>query len=97
MPLRSSRTPNENRVAASLTNVPLLAANPGRQALSFHNDSSLLLKIRFGAAAATNAYHEIVPPFGTLSITGEDCLTLALNGIWDGASATGTVNVTEYI
>lgn len=78
-------------VGASVTSVTLIASNTSRKGATVHNDSTALLYIKFGSAAATNSftvrvaaqgYYEV--PFGYSGI---------ITGVW--ASATGNARVTE--
>ena len=86
-----SSTPTQTSVAASASNVSLLASNGSRLGATIYNDSSAVLYRRLGASASTtnytvamaaNSYYEA--PF---NYTG------AIDGIW--ASATGNARITE--
>lgn len=90
-PVRSSTVTRAN-VAGAAVSTTILAANSGRNGATVYNDSSAVLYLELGSAAASttnftiamaaNSYYEV--PFG---YTGQ------LTGIW--ASATGAARVTE--
>lgn len=78
-------------VAASATNVTLLASNNARAGATIYNDSTAILYVKLGATASTTSfavalqsqeYYEV--PFGYTGI---------IDGIW--ASATGNARITE--
>lgn len=79
-------------VAASASNVTLLASNVNRSGATFYNDSTIALYLKFGATASTssftvkifgNGYYELPFPI----------YTGIIDGIWDSAS--GNLRVTE--
>lgn len=85
------------RVPTAIINTTLLAANADRIGATFQNNSVTNLFLKLGATAGIgagtesftvrivpNAYYEV--PFGYTGI---------IDGIWDGADATGEVLVTE--
>lgn len=86
-------TGTQSSVAASATDVTILAANTARYGASVYNDSSAIcyLLVGSGTSSATNhtvqlnggAYYEV--PYGYTGV---------LKGIW--ASATGSARVTEW-
>jgi hypothetical protein len=80
-----------SNVAASVTNVTVLALNNARVGATFYNDSTSIAYLKLGATASTTSftvklspddYYEI--PFGYIGIV--DC-------IWD--SAAGSMRITE--
>lgn len=87
-----SSTPAQSTVAASATNVTLLASNANRRGATVHNDSALAnLFVKLGATASAtsftarllpNGYYEV--PFGYTGI---------IDGIWSLAS--GNARITE--
>jgi hypothetical protein len=85
------------RVATNVANVTLKALNAARIGLCIQNNSTTNLFLKLGATAAIgagvesftvrmvpNAYYEV--PYGYTGI---------VDGIWDGADATGEALVTE--
>ncbi len=85
------------RVATNVANVLLLALNAGRIGAAFQNNSTTNLFLKLGAVAnigagvesftvrmVPNAYYEVLGGY-----------TGVIDGIWDGADATGEVLVTE--
>lgn len=81
-----------NSVAASASNVTLLAANAARRGATIMNDSTAILYVKFGATASTTSFHVkmaagsyLEVPFGYTGI---------IDGIW--ASATGDARVGEF-
>lgn len=84
-------------IAASATNVTLLAANFNRRAVTIHNDSTQVLYIKYGATASTTSF--------TYRLTANSSVELPpispdgrpwvgqIDGIW--ASAVGNARITE--
>lgn len=85
------------RVATNVANVTLQAVNAGRIGWAIQNNATTNLFVKLGAGAnigagtesftvrmVPNAYYEL--PFGYTGI---------IDGIWDGADATGEALVTE--
>lgn len=87
-----SATGTQTSVAASATNVTLLASNANRLGAVFYNDSTSILYLRCAATATASNY--------TVKMFPEDIFELPFNytGIVDGiwVSATGNCRVTEY-
>jgi hypothetical protein len=88
---QKAATGTQTTVAASVSNVTLLAANSSRLGATIYNDSTAILYIRLQASASTSNftvklfpddYYEV--PFGYTGI---------IDGVW--ASATGNARVTE--
>jgi hypothetical protein len=79
-------------VAASATNVTLLASNANRLGAYVFNDSSVSLYIKFGATASTSSF-TVKLTAGSYFELAHPCYTGILDGIWD--SATGNARVTE--
>lgn len=83
----------QTSVASSATSVTLLAANANRIGVSIFNDSTQILYVLPGSAAASATAHSVQVaaggyyqvPFG---YTGQ------INGIW--AAAAGAARVTEW-
>lgn len=90
--------PVVTRVAASATDVPVLAENKNRRGLEFHNDSGsncFLLATRTATAASATVYTWFMPPGAIREIRDEESVTCAIRGIW--TSATGSINCVEYV
>jgi len=84
-------TGTSSNVAASATNVTILAANAARLGAIIVNDGNRNLYAKFGATASTTSYTVKIPangyyevPFGYTGI---------IDGIWD--SANGSARITE--
>ncbi len=83
------------RVANSATSVSLLAANSGRKAAYFYNDSSQIAYVVLSAtAASTTAYTLQMAPLSFAAIDLDPVWTGAVQCIW-AASGTGGMQVTE--
>lgn len=85
-------TGTTSSVAASVTNVQLLAANTNRKGFTIYNDGANNLFIKFGTTASTTSYTIKIPATGlyeaqSTTYTGE------IDGIWDVAS--GSARITE--
>jgi len=87
----ASTTGTQSSVAASATNVTILAANSARKGATIFNDGNKTLSIKLGATASSTSfsaqitargYYEV--PFGYTGI---------IDGIWD--TANGSARVTE--
>lgn len=89
------------RVAASTTNITLMAENRGRLALSIHNDSKSKLYIKFGESASPTSFTTIIPPDGYFALPFTQCYTGRVDGYWDNArywdNAIGSAMMTEMI
>lgn len=86
-----SSTPTQSTVAASASNVTLLASNSNRLGGTIANDSTASLYIKLGATASTSSY--------TVKLLQDDYFEIpfAYTGIIDGiwSSATGNARITE--
>jgi hypothetical protein len=80
-------------VAASATNVTLLALNATRMGASFYNDSTAILYLKLGATASTTSFTVLVPPGGYYELP-QPCYSGVIDGIW--ASATGNCRVSSW-
>lgn len=89
----SNSTATESNVAASITNVTLLASNASRKMAMIYNDSTSDLYVKLGTTASTSsftvkmvsqAYYELPIPV----YTGQ------IDGIW--TIAVGSARMTEY-
>jgi hypothetical protein len=77
-------------VAASATSVTLLAANSNRVEAIVWNDSTAILRVKFGATASSTDYTVLLNENEAVIV---DTYTGILDGIWD--SATGNARITE--
>jgi len=81
-------------VAAAAADTLLLAANTNRKAAYFYNDSTAILYLSFGtAAASTTSYTTQVPSQGFFEMPTSPVYTNMIRGIWSAAN--GNVRVTE--
>ena len=90
--ISKSGTSTVASVAASLTNVTLLAANVDRTGAILVNDSPNPCYAKFGATATTSDYTVKIPARGYYEVPF--AYTGIIDGIWTGA-ATGAMKVTE--
>jgi hypothetical protein len=82
-----------SNVAASITNVTLLAANANRRRTVIVNDSTSNLRIKFGATASSTSFTYLLYPQDTYeSVPFREYLGI-IDGIWE--SAVGSARVTE--
>lgn len=79
-------------VAASASNVSLLASNANRLGATIVNDGNSKLYVAMGATASLTAYTVLVPAGGYYEVPFD--YTGAINGIW--ASANGNARITEF-
>ena len=94
LPTMTQRTSTAtlSNVAASATNVTILASNANRQGAFVYNDSTAVLYLKFGAIASTTS-HTVQLAAGQLYEIPVPVYTGIIDGLW--ASATGTARVTE--
>ncbi len=92
-PQTGSTNASQTTVAASASNVTLLAANRNRKGATIYNDSAAICYVKLGATASTTSYSVQLPsgayyevPFGYAGI---------IDGIW--ATATGNARITELL
>ena len=86
-----STTSTLTNVAASATNVTLLAANTDRTGAIIVNDGNKNLYIKFGATASTTSFTAKIPSNGYYEVPFS--YTGIIDGIWD--SANGSARITE--
>lgn len=77
-------------VASSATSVTLKAANTSRLSLIIYNDSTAILRVKYGATASATDFTWAIPAAGSLIIGDYNGV---LDGIW--ASANGNARITE--
>jgi hypothetical protein len=80
-------------VAGSASVVTLLAANLGRRASYFFNDSTAVLFLKFGSAASVTSYTVQVQPGGYYEAPSSPPYQGIITGIWSAAA--GAVRITE--
>jgi hypothetical protein len=89
----TSETATVTSVASSATNVKLLDANPDRKGLVVFNDSTQVLRIKYGVTASATSF--------TIKLAAGDVWTMPLapvfigqiDGIWE--SANGNARISE--
>ena len=90
----TSGTATRTSVADNAADVQLLAANAAREKYSVTNDSTAILYLAAGAAAAsTTSYTVQIPPN---SFYASDGYTGEVRGIWATDPGTGAARITEY-
>ena len=80
-------------VSGSATSIQVIAAGASRMALSFYNDSTVVLYLRAGSGAASTTDYSVQLAAGAFYESPEPAATLEFRGIW--SSATGAVKITE--
>lgn len=86
-------TATRTQVADNAADVQLLAANAARFSWSVYNDSTAILYLAMGGAAATTTnYTAQVPPNSYFS---DDTYAGEVRGIWASDPGTGAARVTE--
>ena len=90
-------SPTPARVAASTTQVVLLAANGNRLGVTITNDSPYTLYVRKGPGASATSYSVLMPAGAVLTWpdVGQALYTGIVYGIWSGAS--GAAEVEELV
>lgn len=78
-------------VAASVTNVTVLASNANRRGASVYNDSSSKLYLKFGATASTTSFTVLLFPNSYFEV--HSSYTGIIDGLW--LAANGSARVTE--
>lgn len=90
---RKPGTSSVTSVAASASNVTLLASNASRRAATVFNDSaSANLYLKLGATASTTSFTTIIGPNGYYEVP-TPAYTGIIDGIWD--AAVGNARITE--
>jgi hypothetical protein len=84
-----------SNVAASASNVTLLAANTSRRRIVLHNDSTAKLRVKFGATASTTSFTLALNAYETYESPNMNVYTGIIDGIWE--SATGSARLTEMV
>lgn len=81
-------------VAASATNVTILISNSARLAARFYNESDSRLRLKFGATASTSSFTVIIEAGGFYEM-GEPAYKSRVDAIWENATPSGFLRVTE--
>src|SRR5260221_13193961 len=91
---QTSATATRSNVAGAASDTSLLASNAARKGALFFNDSTAILYLAYGAAAASlTSYTVQVPAQGFFEIPPQPVYTGAIRGIWSAAN--GNVRITE--
>lgn len=88
---KPSTTSALTNVAASASNVTVLALNAQRKGATIYNDSTVVLYLKLGATASATSFTVKLQPDAYYEVPAE--YTGIIDGIW--ASATGNARVTE--
>lgn len=80
-------------VADSASSQTLLAANTSRKGCIIHNDSTVVLYIKFGTTASATSFTVRLVPQGSYEMSGP-IYTGIITGIW-ASDASGAARVTE--
>ena len=83
-----------SNVAASASNVTVLAANTARKRVVIHNDSTATLYLKFGATASATSFTYKLLGGASYESPSNPIYTGKIDGIW--SSATGSARVTEF-
>lgn len=94
MPVRKDTATLAN-VASSITSVTLLAANANRLGAVIVNDSTSVLYVKYGSAAAATDFTYLVAAGATLELLRGVIYTGIITGIW--VTANGFARVTQLV
>lgn len=92
--IANAATPTSANVAASITNVTLLASSATRMGAAFYNDSSSAMYLKLGATSSTTSFTVKLVAGAYYEIPGPHIYSGIVDGIWD--TATGTCRVTSW-
>ena len=84
-----------SNVASSASSITIVAANANRLRLIIYNDSTSILRIKFGATASSTSFTYALDPKATYESPTFNLYTGVIDGIWD--SANGSARVTEMV
>ncbi len=91
---QTSATATRSNVAGAASDTSLLASNTARKGAIFFNDSTAILYLAYGAAAASlTSYSVQVPANGFFEMPPQPVYTGAIRGIWSAAN--GNVRISE--
>ena len=91
---QTSATATRSNVAGAASDTSLLASNAARKGALFFNDSTAILYLAYGAAAASlTSYTVQVPAQGFFEMPPQPVYTGAIRGIWSAAN--GNVRISE--
>ena len=91
--LPSSSSATLANVSSSASSVTIVASNSARKGLIIFNDSTQVLRIKYGATASSTSFTDIIYPNTTWFMVGQ-IYTGIIDGIW--ASANGSARYTEW-
>lgn len=92
--IANAATPTSANVAASITNVTLLASSATRLGAAFYNDSSSAMYLKLGATSSTTSFTVKLLAGAYYEIPGPHIYSGIVDGIWD--TATGTCRITSW-
>ena len=92
--IANAATPTSANVAASITNVTLLASSATRMGAAFYNDSSSAMYLKLGATSSTTSFTVKLVAGAYYEIPGPHIYSGIVDGIWD--TATGTCRITSW-
>lgn len=92
--IANAATPTSANVAASITNVTLLASSATRMGAAFYNDSSSAMYLKLGATSSTTSFTVKLVAGAYYEIPGPHVYSGIVDGIWD--TATGTCRITSW-
>jgi len=92
--IANAATPTSANVAASITNVTLLASSATRLGAAFYNDSSSAMYLKLGATSSTTSFTVKLVAGAYYEIPGPHVYSGIVDGIWD--TATGTCRITSW-
>lgn len=90
--IRRTATSTLTNTAGSASSVTVVALNAARLGLVIVNDSTAVLRLKFGTPATATSFTYILQAGDTLDLTGT-IYTGTITGIWD--TATGAARATE--
>ena len=90
----AARGSNVTNVSASATSVTLFASNEGASARHVYNDSSAILRLKYGATASATSFTALLNP-GDLYEFPRPIYDGVVDGIWSAAA--GAARCTEVL
>lgn len=92
--IANAATPTSANVAASITNVTLLASSATRLGAAFYNDSSSAMYLKLGETSSTTSFTVKLVAGAYYEIPGPHIYSGIVDGIWD--TAIGTCRITSW-
>lgn len=90
--IRKTATATLTNTAGSASSVTVVSLNTARLGLVIVNDSTAVLRLKFGSPATSSSFTYLLQSGDTLELTGT-IYTGTITGIWD--TATGAARATE--